>query len=566
MMIAMMVLASALTVADRAASGEVEVVGIPWSFPSNRIDWLFNPTERKGPFNPEWTWQLNRMYFWKDMAEAYRTTKDEKYARAFAMQLGDWLDQTGGVPAEEGYNGCGSPWRTIEEGLRLMDAWPIAYDAFAASPSFAPKLKERFVASMRAQANHLVKHRSAGSNWLLIEMTGIYSFACRFPDFPESGTLRRTAAGTVCRALKEQQLPDGMHDELSSDYFVVFYMTAERVYRLARQHGYVAELPRDFGDMLERGAEATLDMMLPGFVQPSFNDSWNTPSHEVLGRASDLFPNRRDFLWGATEGRKGKPPAGGRTASRFLPYAGFAAMRTDWSRNASCLVFDVGPLGQAHAHQDKLGFALWKGDEQLVFDDGGGQYDDSAQRRYALTAYDHNTLLVDGLAQRRKGPLKVAAPIEAGWKTTAAGDVAYGVYDQGFGDSMLKLAVQKRTVAFDRRKDVFTVTDEVRSADGNAHVYELLFHVDSTNVAVSADATVATVDYGAGRRWKLELKAGGGTITTASGQLNPRLSGWYVGRIGTKASYRVATTISVKAAKAVPDHTFVTTLKPVRRK
>ena len=108
-----------LTVANCAATGTVTVIGIPWSFPDNRIDWRFNPTRKKGPFNPEWTWQLNRMYFWSDLARAYQTTHDEKYARAFARQAEDWLDQTGGAPDGRSY--IESPWRTIEVGQRLMN-------------------------------------------------------------------------------------------------------------------------------------------------------------------------------------------------------------------------------------------------------------------------------------------------------------------------------------------------------------------------------------------------------------------------------------------------------------
>ena len=54
---------SLIAEADRVACGEVTEIGIPWSFPSNRVDWLFDPTKAKGPFNPEWTWQLNRMQF-----------------------------------------------------------------------------------------------------------------------------------------------------------------------------------------------------------------------------------------------------------------------------------------------------------------------------------------------------------------------------------------------------------------------------------------------------------------------------------------------------------------------
>ncbi|MBQ6248519.1 MAG: hypothetical protein IJK04_16740, partial [Kiritimatiellae bacterium] len=53
----------AFTEADAAARGEVSVVGVAHAFPDGRIDWLFNPTGKDRPFNPEWTWQLNRMYF-----------------------------------------------------------------------------------------------------------------------------------------------------------------------------------------------------------------------------------------------------------------------------------------------------------------------------------------------------------------------------------------------------------------------------------------------------------------------------------------------------------------------
>ena len=97
-------------------------------------------------------------------------------------------------------------------------------------------------------------------------------------------------------------------------------------------------------------------------------------------------------------------------------------MRTDWTPDATYLAFDVGPLGMGHWHQDKLSFVLWKGNECLVFDDGGGQYEDSRRRRYGLSGYDHNTLLVDGLAQNRLNPRRVTAPIDAGWRSTCGAD------------------------------------------------------------------------------------------------------------------------------------------------
>ena len=551
---------SLIAEADRVACGEVTEIGIPWSFQSNRVDWLFNPTKAKGPFNPEWTWQLNRMQFWSTLARAYTATRDEKYARAFARQLEDWLAQTGGVPAENGYNGVGSPWRTIEEGLRLMNSWPEAWRAFSASPSFPSPLRERFRESMRAQARHILAHRSRGNNWLLMELNGVHSCAVLFPDLPGSAAWRRESARLFAEAASEQLLPDGLHCELSPDYHLVFYVCAAQLYRRALKSGTLDELPAAFKELMVRGAEGPLAMTTPSFVQPRFNDCYTVAAEAVLKTASEFFPDRADFRWGATHGREGAPPAG-ETASRFLPWSGFAVMRSGWEPDATYLAFDVGPLGIGHWHQDKLSFTLWKGGEELVFDDGGGQYECSAYRDYALSGYDHNTLLVDGLAQNRRGPRRLERPVDAGWESTPERDFARGVYDQGFGPREVRLAVHERRIEF-LKPDRFVVTDVATSVDGKAHDYEVLFQLDTTNTVVSADGRTLVARYG--RVWDLRLTVEeGGEIATASGQRSPSLSGWFVGR--NDLVIHPATTVSVRAL-ARTNHVFRTVLEPVKAK
>ena len=551
---------SLIAEADRVACGEVTEIGIPWSFQSNRVDWLFNPTKAKGPFNPEWTWQLNRMQFWSTLARAYTATRDEKYARAFARQLEDWLAQTGGVPAENGYNGVGSPWRTIEEGLRLMNSWPEAWRAFSASPSFPSPLRERFRESMRAQARHILAHRSRGNNWLLMELNGVHSCAVLFPDLPGSAAWRRESARLFAEAASEQLLPDGLHCELSPDYHLVFYVCAAQLYRRALKSGTLDELPAAFKELMVRGAEGPLAMTTPSFVQPRFNDCYTVAAEAVLKTASEFFPDRADFRWGATHGREGAPPAG-ETASRFLPWSGFAVMRSGWEPDATYLAFDVGPLGIGHWHQDKLSFTLWKGGEELVFDDGGGQYECSAYRDYALSGYDHNTLLVDGLAQNRRGPRRLERPVDAGWESTPERDFARGVYDQGFGPREVRLAVHERRIEF-LKPDRFVVTDVATSVDGKAHDYEVLFQLDTTNTVVSADRRTLVARYG--RVWDLRLTVEeGGEIATASGQRSPSLSGWFVGR--NDLVIHPATTVSVRAL-ARTNHVFRTILEPVKAK
>ena len=302
------------------------------------------------------------------------------------------------------------------------------------------------------------------------------------------------------------------------------------------------EIPGDFLDALRLGTEGPLALVTPAFTLPNFNDTFTDPKASSFSAAATIFPERRDFLWLVTNGRGGEPPEG-ETASRYLPYSGFAAMRTDWTPDATYLAFDVGPLGMGHWHQDKLSFVLWKGDECLVFDDGGGQYEASRRRAYGRSGYDHNTMLVDGLAQNRTGPKRVSAPIDAGWRTTKDCDFAFGTYDQEFGPNRLKLATHRREITFDKKRDLFSIADFAESADGKEHAYTLLFQLDTTNVTVTVDGKRLRAEYGAGRKYALEMEIG-------------------VGRDYAVPTVRPATTVFVQAPCA-KNHRFNTILKPI---
>lgn len=84
--------ASAFSVetAERAVRNDVTVVNIPWQF-RNGINWIFNPTWENKPVNPEWLWQLGRMYFRHDMVRCYQENGGRRFAQAFADQVTSWI-------------------------------------------------------------------------------------------------------------------------------------------------------------------------------------------------------------------------------------------------------------------------------------------------------------------------------------------------------------------------------------------------------------------------------------------------------------------------------------------
>jgi hypothetical protein len=65
--------------AERILQGVLISCGTPHKFEGD-VDWFINP-----PFNQykEWTWQLSRHDEWGILAERYRATGDERFAKAF---------------------------------------------------------------------------------------------------------------------------------------------------------------------------------------------------------------------------------------------------------------------------------------------------------------------------------------------------------------------------------------------------------------------------------------------------------------------------------------------------
>ena len=557
--------------AERAVKGDVTVVNLPHAFSDGQIDWHFNPTLNAPPVNHEWLWQLNRMYFWRDMVRAYEETGDEKYPKAFNGQVRHWIS-TAGTHSKE-WNAPGSLWRTIETGLRMMYSWPLAFETFRKTSSFTDENICLMLSSMYRHGIHLQTHHKTGNNWLLMEMSGLFTFGALFPEFKCSSAMRRYAAETFSKAVMLQILPDGMHDELSPDYQSVLLGCALAFCGIAKEENIAAELPGDFMEKLALSYESVLNMSTPGFTSPRTNDCFTCSVSRRMKHAVRFFPERKDFLWAASEGKEGEEPSSSPSSSRYLPWAGFAVMRSHWGNDAAWCCFDVGPLGMGHIHQDKLNIQIYKGSQELIFDDGGGQYENSIYRAYGVNASDHNTVLVDGLLQRREGPRKADSPIDAAWKTNAVFDYARGSYDDLFGPLVLceedlktppaRPAKHTREVRF-YKPDFFCVRDTLVSLDGAPHTYQLRFHLDTLKMEqLNTPQGAWLSDFQ--KEWDIlivPLFPEGSTSRLLSGADTPPMGGWFVGRNDLTLHKCSTLTMTVAGKK---DHTFATLLIPVKR-
>ncbi len=500
-------------------------------------------------------WQLGRHGFWNTLGHAYRATGDETYAKAFADQLEGWV--TDCPRPDDNGNYEDSAWRTIEAGLRMGHSWPQAFHTFLHSGEFTDHHMILFIKSAVEHAVHLMNSQDPPrhNNWIMMEMCGLYTVGAVFPELKPAAEWRRAALECLQNEQKKQFLDDGVQFELTPGYHNVSLSNIYNVIQLACVTGRKEENPDGLIPTMEKAYEYNMGIMSPERLLPTFNDSSKGPCRPYMTQALELFPERLDFLWVATDGTKGKPPE---KTSVFFPHAGQAAMRTGWERNATVLYFDNGPVGAAHVHQDKLSVVLWVYGKEVIFDAGGGMYDNSRFRDYDTDTHSHNTVLIDGLGQRRKIVKNHCGTVDADWNTNDVYDYSNGKYDQGYGKADNCIAEHFREVLF-LKPDIILIGDRVTPLDNSEHTAQARWHLRSTQTVLDpATQSVSTADPKEPNVCITPLLPGV-DVCRHSAVTDPDLIGWYVKK---DQQHEPATTVT-HSWKSSKTSTCLTLIRPL---
>jgi hypothetical protein len=474
------------------------------------------------------------MEFWGSLGRFYNATHDERYAQTFAHELRSWVAQAP-VP-DHAANVPDSAWRTIEAGIRMGGSWPQAFFDFRRSPSMTDSDLVLFAGAILDHGRYL-RAFNTRLNWFTMEMSGLYAGGALFPEFKEAGAWRTFAANHLAEEARKQFLPDGAQAELSTSYQNVALGNILKIAEIARWTGRTAELPADYSAPLEKGYEWQMNLMAPDHTTPRINDAGSNPLPGLFARmAVPNFPNRADFKWVATSGAAGKQPD---YTSIYLNRSGLAVMRSGWDRDANYLMYRLGPLGMGHMHQAKLNLVIYPFGRELVFDSGGGSYEHSKWRAWAISTYSHNCVIVDGMAQNRAtsssdiwhdADLVSQGPIDAHWQSNKVFDFATGEYTEGYGPKRLTPAAQYRDVLF-LKPDLYIVADRLRPNDAASHTYEARWQLLSTHTALDPDThALETTDAGEANLAIVPLLTNGLQVRAVSGQENPEILGWNIRR------------------------------------
>lgn len=345
-----------------------------------KIDWS------KSKADNEWLWQLHRHSSWGALARIYVQTGKEKYAKAYARQLADWLEN------------CSTPkklpkaWRTIEMGIRGR-SWTSHFLHFIDSPSFTPELLVAFLNSAYDHAEGLTNRHFKHNNWGLMEAEGAAFIAFTFPEFKKSEQWIKKCTKHISKEVDIQVRADGHQVEQCINYHVGCINWFARTAELAKINNKGDVFSDKFWKRLEAMVAVLMQLGLPNGETAQFGDTHSPVKYRSRLDKWGHYFNREDFLYSATGGKQGKAA---KQTTFALKDSGFYSMRSDWSEKATCLVLNCGPHGGWHDQPHNGTFELFANGKRLTPDSGSYIYsgNDKARTWFKQTAV-HQTLTLN---------------------------------------------------------------------------------------------------------------------------------------------------------------------------
>ncbi len=517
--------AGAVEASERAIAREFVFYQVPGKVPPGNWDWTWRPGT-----DWEWTYALNRHHWWAELAAAYLATGDQRYAQELDSLIRSWVGQCP-VHVDDI-----SSWRTLETGIRVAGPWIGILSAMKATPVITDTAWIMYLRAIHDHAEHLVAHPKA-NNWLLVESNGLLTCGIVFPEFRRAKDWVRTAVERFEREMEQSVHPDGAHIEYSSSYhFLSLHSFTAAMDKADRTVGRV--FSDAFRNRLELMWEYPMYMMRPDGRLPLLNDSDTADIRPQLRAAGERF-GRQDFVFAATNGREGTPPAD--TSHRF-PWVRRAVMRSGWDEHAFYGFLETAPCGSGHVNEDALTFEIMAYGQPLIGTMGRYSYDPVPVRRYLVSSAAYNTVMIDGEGQKwtkthpDRSTWVAREPTADPWSSTAEQDVAYGRFNGPWtGD--LSGVVWERRMAFHKpdaklRRPGFWVVRDTFTGEGG-HELRFLLHFYPGNVVCDDETHTVRSDYSGAHANVLVAFEHPEAVKfdCAHGQEDPP-RGWYSARYG----------------------------------
>ena len=398
--------------------------------------WFLEPTD----MGEKWDWNfialdnpytngyLHRCYWMPVLTQVYWVTGEEKYAKKLIELWVDWVRSPPmGYGGDTGKNGGLGP--TYQACLQ-----PGCLEMILQSPHLKPRdfcLMASYLTT-GAPLNSLLGGPKGG-NQGAAQGLGIMAVAGAFPEFKSHDHWLRKIEQNMAAVCDGWVYPDGGFAETTFSYSsgtaLVLLSWVENAEALA-QKGMIVKMsgkakhPENWGDYFMYSAR-------PDWYLPWTGDGGRVTATKLMECLATLYPERKDFLYAATQGREGEAP---KAASRFFDWAGYTTMRDRFSPVANYLFFDVGPGGAGHRDANKLMVIVASHGRTLLEDRGCHTYTPEKPEflPHFSGSYSHSTVIVDGKTASHAGSEMARAKLDCPWTSNATIDYNAGDYRRGY--------------------------------------------------------------------------------------------------------------------------------------
>jgi hypothetical protein len=492
------------------------VTGSPERRADSSLDWMY-----RGPNDDaEWAYFLNRHGHLDILHSAYWKTGNVCYIERIDSDIREWVS-VNPYPWEK----TNDPrWRGLETMSRI-NVWSRLFYGLLNDDRLQPGTRILLLSSIPEHAHYTQHYHNPTGNWLAMQMRSLSLAGLAFPEFRDQEAWKAYGYHALITQMERQIYPDGAQKELSSHY-----------------HGATLQAFQDFADLYETAGERLPQSWYDGLERmwSYWAYSMRPDGHGVLNNDSNLDFNRPKLLrvyedytrpdWAfiASNGESGTKPDG--LPSMMFDWSGQLISRSGWDANAHWSVFDVGPWGIGHQHQDKLHLSTSAFGQDFLVDAGRLYYKRDVWRDWIQGTTAHNTLIIDGCVQSADVKEATEPVAEDSYAITDTFDYARSSFTAGY-DELEGEVTHHRAVMYARGL-AWIVVDRVES-DRPRHV-EALWHFHPS-VDVELDDARSVGRHQAGEMTVHPVGEWAGSVRTVRGKEPPDIQGWYSREYNEKA-------------------------------
>jgi hypothetical protein len=473
---------------------------------------------RPGDADVKYPWELARSQHWITLAQAWRLTRDERFAIEIARQLDDFMEAN---PVGVGVN-----WTcTMDVAIRAAN-WCLALSFVLDSKELDDAFWERAYAALFDHAEFIIGNLEntyeVTSNHYLSNVVGLHVLAAEFADLKAGQAWNQWCREALETEIGVQVHPEGTDFESAVPYHRLVTELFMASARLARFQG--APLSAAYEAKLALMVEFVMAVTRPDGLMPVIGDAddgrfhifshlggWNRQDARHLVAPAAMLLNRPEWLpfagpagaweaawWGfgpeTIAPARSEPPS---PIAKLFPELGVAVTRQD----GHYLAVTNGAVGTRgfgnHKHNELLGFEYHCAGAPVIIDPGSYVYtsDFEARNLFRSTAY-HSTLMIDGVEQNEFNPewlfrmFEKAVPEHLAFAEDGEW-VEYRGRHRGY-ERLPKPVTHERTFRFNRASGLLLIEDQL-SGSGR-HDLAWRFHLaPGVNIASYADGFALSV-------------------------------------------------------------------------